>query len=186
MELKERVLEAALEEFNEKGMKFTMDDVSRRLSISKRTLYLVVKDKEDLFKTSIDYVYAKIKEEERKIADDSSLGTLEKLEKLLIAMPPEYQSLDFRKIAEIQSRYPLLYKRIEENIESQWETTIALIHQAEQEGLIREVNIPVFKTMFSATIEYYLTRSVLKEANMSYEEGLKDMLDLLMNGIIVK
>ncbi len=39
MSMQERILEAFLEEARESGLKFTMDDLAKRLAISKRTLY---------------------------------------------------------------------------------------------------------------------------------------------------
>jgi AcrR family transcriptional regulator len=45
MELKDKIIDAVIEEFNEKGLKFTMDDIARHMGISKRTRYTVVQDK---------------------------------------------------------------------------------------------------------------------------------------------
>ena len=38
-QLEEKILLAAIEEFGRKGLKFTMDDIAKNLSISKKTLY---------------------------------------------------------------------------------------------------------------------------------------------------
>ena len=48
MDLSSRIRGAALVEFAEKGVRFTMDDLSRRLGISKKTLYAQVRDKEGI------------------------------------------------------------------------------------------------------------------------------------------
>ena len=48
-ELRERILKAAMSEFFEKGIKAVkMDDIARRLSISKRTVYGIYSNKEEL------------------------------------------------------------------------------------------------------------------------------------------
>lgn len=48
-ELRERILKAAMSEFFEKGIKaIKMDDIARRLSISKRTVYEIYSNKEEL------------------------------------------------------------------------------------------------------------------------------------------
>jgi AcrR family transcriptional regulator len=48
-ELKERILKVAMQEFKLKGIKsFKMDDIASLLSISKRTLYEIYANKEDL------------------------------------------------------------------------------------------------------------------------------------------
>ena len=43
MELRENILENTLKVFNQKGLKFTMDDIAREMSISKKTIYTVFK-----------------------------------------------------------------------------------------------------------------------------------------------
>ena len=48
MELQQKLLEAAIVVFNQKGMKFTMDDLARQLEISKKTIYTVFLNKEEL------------------------------------------------------------------------------------------------------------------------------------------
>ena len=45
VEMKEKILEAAIEEFEKKGLKFTMDDIAKNLAISKKTLYAVFQNK---------------------------------------------------------------------------------------------------------------------------------------------
>ena len=65
-DIKARIFESALALFREKGIKFTMDDVAKNLGISKKTLYLVVRDKEALLNEMVDYGFNLIKEAERK------------------------------------------------------------------------------------------------------------------------
>ena len=48
VEMKEKILEAAIEEFEKKGLKFTMDDIAKNLAISKKTLYAVFQNKEEI------------------------------------------------------------------------------------------------------------------------------------------
>ena len=60
-QLRLRIYEATIEEFREKGFKFTMDDMARRLGVSKKTIYQVVRDKETLFFDTATYIYEQIK-----------------------------------------------------------------------------------------------------------------------------
>ena len=49
-DLKENVLQATIDVFKEKGIKFTMDDIAKKLSISKKTIYTVTQNKNSLIK----------------------------------------------------------------------------------------------------------------------------------------
>jgi AcrR family transcriptional regulator len=183
MELKVKIIDAVIEEFNEKGLKFTMDDIAKHIGISKRTLYTVVEDKEALFVEAVDDVFAAIKESERQIIEDGSLDVLEKLKRILIVLPEKYKTIDFRQLYDLKSKFPKIYAKIENRLETDWEPTYRLMEQAMEEGKIRRISLPIFQAMISGTIEYYLSRSVLIDNKMDYEAALAQMVDIIMIGI---
>ncbi len=184
MELKEKIIDAVIEEFNEKGLKFTMEDLARSLGISKRTLYTVVSDKEALFIEAVDDVFTAIKESEQEIVEDETLDIVEKLKRILIVLPRKYKAIDFRQLYDLKSKYPRIYAKIENRLETEWEPTFQIMEQAMAEGRIRRVSLPVIQAIISGTIEYYLSRRVLLDSKIAYDEALHEMLDVIMNGIV--
>lgn len=75
--LQKNILDATLRVFDQKGLKFTMDDLAKELSISKKTIYTVYDDKEALFLAMVDYIFDSIKESEQMILTDPSLSVVE-------------------------------------------------------------------------------------------------------------
>lgn len=67
-----------IEEIWEKGMKFSMDDLARRLGISKRTLYEHFSSKVEILETIIEQTAQEFDEKTRQIVEDSNLTLLEK------------------------------------------------------------------------------------------------------------
>ncbi len=183
-EIQQRITDAVVEEFNKQGMKFTMDDIARDLHISKKTIYREYRDKEALFDHMVDYCFSAIKESEDRILNDPALSTVEKLGKVLVALPESYQSIDFRMIYQLKEKYPEIYAKVAKRIESDWENTIALAQQGMEEGVIRKVPIPILKAMVEATIERFLSSEVLYEAGTGYNDGLQILSEIIMNGII--
>ena len=147
-QLRLRIYEATIEEFREKGFKFTMDDMARRLGVSKKTIYQVVRDKETLFFDTATYIYEQIKRSEQAVMDDDSLTTVEKIKAILIAMPDSYSELDWRQIYQLEKSYPRIFARVRVMMEQQWDNTIELLRRGIDEGVIRDIPIPVIKTMF--------------------------------------
>ena len=96
--LQKNILDATLRVFDRKGLKFTMDDLAKELSISKKTIYTVYDDKEALFLAMVDYIFDSIKESEQMILTDPALGTIEKLQRILGVLPEGYQNIDLRKL----------------------------------------------------------------------------------------
>lgn len=182
MELYETVILAAIEEFNEKGLKFTMEDIAKRLSISKKTIYTVFESKEELIDAIADYSYAGIKREEEQIIRQD-IDIVKKIHDVIIALPDIYKHLDFRKLVSLKDKYPATYTKVINNIENNWDSTIALIEQGVQEGRIRAVNVMVLKAMISASIEYFLSTPMLKEDGYTYNDMLEEMMNIIMKGI---
>lgn len=183
MDLKETILKGTIQVFNDKGLKFTMDDIAERLKISKKTLYKVFDDKEALFLTMVDYIFDSIKESEREVVEDDSLSTVEKIHKILGVLPEGYKDIDFRRLYLLKGKYPNIYKQVEVRLETGWESTIALIEQGIAEGCIKPVKIPILKMMLEASIEQFFQRDVLVQNNITYHEALSEVVGILMDGI---
>lgn len=186
MELREEILEGTLQVFNQKGLKFTMDDIAKRLQISKKTIYTVFRDKEELFLAMVDYLFDTIKESERKVVEDTSLTTLEKVRTILGVMPEGYREVDFRQLYLLKDKYPRIYRQVECRLETGWEPTISLIEQGIEEGVIRPVKIPILKMMMEAALEQFFQRDILIRNQLSYQQALQEVVEILVDGITTK
>ena len=183
--LKEEILKATLQIFNEKGLKFTMDDIAELLKISKKTLYKIFDDKEALFLAMVDYMFDTIKESERAVVEDDSLSTVDKIHKILGVLPEGYKDVDLRQLYLLKGKYPKIYKQVELRLETGWETTIELIEQGIAEGCIWPIRIPILKMMLEASVEQFFQRDILIQNKVSYQDALDEVVDILMEGIKV-
>ena len=184
MELKEKILEATIVVFNQKGIKFTMDDLAKQLEISKKTIYTVFLNKEALLYAMVDYMFDSIKESEQAIVEDESLSLLEKIRSILVVLPSGYRELDFSQLYLLKEKYPRIYKKVEYRLETGWETTIALLEQGIAEGVLRPIRIPILKMMFEAALEQFFQSDILAMHGISYTEALDEVLGILMEGIL--
>lgn len=184
--MEERILLAAIEEFQDKGLKFTMDDIAKNLGMSKKTVYTVFDSKETMLLALADYCFSDIKQSEKKIVEDTSLTIVEKIEKILVVLPDRYQNIGLSKLYMLQEKYPSIYRRVEQYLQTDWDATIALLEQGIREGAIRPVSIPVLKLMVESTIAHFFRENLLEENGLSYEEGLSEMLHIIMEGIKTK
>lgn len=190
MEEKEKlrvtILEGTIQAFNRKGLKFTMDDIANQLGMSKKTIYTVFRDKETMFFEMVDYMFDSIKESERQVLGDESFTTVEKIRRVLGVLPEGYKDIDFRQLYLLRDKYPKIYKRVEERLESGWETIIGLMEQGMEEGVIKRVDIPIVKLMLEAAIEQFFQRDILIRNQISYAQALDEVVEILVNGIAVR
>ena len=186
MEMKINILEGTIKAFNEKGLKFTMDDIASILGMSKKTIYTVFKDKEELFLTMVDYIFDSIKESEQAIINDENISTLEKIRKVLGVMPEGYKEIDFRQLYLLKDKYPKIYNQVEKRLETGWEPILELIEQGIREGVIRPVKLPIVKMMLEAAIAQFFQRDILIRNQLSYAAALDEVVEILVTGIALK
>lgn len=183
---KVRIIDAALEEFNEKGLKFTMDDVAKRLCVSKKTIYKLFDNKESLFLEAVNHCYALIKAAESEILTDDSLDDLTKLRRVIIVLPGRFKTIDWRKISSLREAYPDIFFKITENIDSDWKPTIALIERLISDKIIRNISVPVLRLMIESSIKAFISDSQFMSSGVTYEAALEEMVDILIEGIEVR
>ncbi len=184
-ETRQMIMDAVIDQFNRKGMKFTMDDISKELHISKKTIYKEFDDKDELFFATVDYGFSAIKKKEAEIVADDSLDLIDKISKLIVCLPDNYKNIDFRRVYQLKDKYPKVYMKLAERIESDWGETEKLLNQAMDQGLIKKVPVPLIKLMVEGSIEKFLSSEELAKTDLSYEQSLDKMIDIIINGLRV-
>ena len=182
--LKNTILEGLVEVYARKGIKFTMDDLAKHLGMSKKTIYTVYREKKTMFMEMVDHIFDSIKEDERKVVENESLSTVEKIRAILGVLPDSYKNVDLEQLYILREKYPDIYVKVEERLETGWEQTIALIEQGIREGVVRPVNIGLVKMMFEASVEQFFSRDILVKNNIGYVDALEEVVDILMDGIV--
>lgn len=185
-EQQKHILEGTIQVFNRKGLKFTMDDLAKELGMSKKTIYVCYNDKEALFFDMVDYLFDNISSQKQSVIDDESLTTVEKIRKILGVMPESYKDIDFRQLYSLKDKFPTIYKKVEERLESGWDSTIELIEAGIKEGVIRPIPVRIVKMMLEASLEQFFQRDVLIQNGLTYNQALDDVVEILVNGIVVR
>ena len=100
-------------------------------------------------------------------------------------MPETYSEIDFRQLYQLKDKYPKIYKKVEKRLETGWENTITLLEQGMKQGVIRKIHIPIVKMMLESTLEQFFQRDILVKNQISYQEALDEVVDILMEGIVI-
>ncbi len=186
-EIKTDIMQACVLLFNQKGLKFTMDDVAKQCHISKKTMYLIFDDKEELFLAMVDYVFDSVKVSESEVASDETLSFEDKLRKLLGVLPEGYTEIDFTQLYSLKDKYPSIYEKVALRLESGWDASIALIEEGKKQGFIRaDVHTAIIKMMFESSLEKFFQSDVLVKNKISYNNALKEVVNIIVDGIMIK
>ena len=166
--MREKIIDATVEEFKQNGLKFTMNDLAKRLGISKKTIYTVFESKQAVLVAVADRYAADLYSMQEELEADVSLNVVQKLEKLLCALP---------------EKYPKPYRHLMRSVNNGWEQAEQYLRKGMEEGLIREISIPVVMAMVKGTVIRFMESDVLYQNELTYEQAKKEMVEILMKGI---
>lgn len=82
--MRDKIIDATVEEFKQNGLKFTMNDLAKRLGISKKTIYTVFESKQAVLVAVADRYAADLNSMQEELEADVSLNVVQKLEKLFV------------------------------------------------------------------------------------------------------
>ncbi len=181
----EKVFNAALEEFQFKGLSFTMDDLASNIGISKKTLYQIVHNKEEVIDLIIEEARNNIKENQEKILQDDSLDVVNKIQSILKVVPDFQNVFTFKRLLEIKKTYPSLYEKIIHLLNADWEPTFELFNQGIEEGKIAPINLVLFKEMYISSFTTVNEKSIAGLEDISYKKMIDQIISILFNGILL-
>ena len=163
------IIEQAAKMFAEQGIKsIRMDDIAKTLGVSKRTLYEMFEDKEELLYLSIRYMQQqRMAKVEAKLREntDSLIYLFESIEMMM-----GNRELHRRISNNLSKFYPATFERVrKESEERSGKVLYSLIEHYIDCGLI----VPTVDIRLSVTILYYTTTTIVSTAdNMSLPDGV--------------
>jgi AcrR family transcriptional regulator len=166
--------------YQEQGVKFTMDDLAKRLGISKKTLYELVHSKEELIDRAVAHYFDVVEHDQAAIREDKTLTALQKVERLLCVVP-QMPFRDYR-IRELRRAFPQAYLRLTAWLETGWEKTFTIMDQAIEQGTLTAFDQPLFAKIYAYVIEgFMLEREQRTSADFAAEQ--RRAVQLLLGGV---
>ena len=166
---RETIIEQAAKMFAEQGIKsIRMDDIAQSLGVSKRTLYEMFEDKEELLYLSIRYMQKRrMSKVDAKLRENSeSLAQLFESFRMMV----ENRELHRRISNNLRKFYPATFERVRKEAEAEsGKILYSLIQHYIDCGLI----VPTVDIRLSVTILYYTTTTIVTSAdNMTLPDGV--------------
>lgn len=160
-EVKRRVIEAAAHAFQTKGIKdVTMDDLARSLTMSKRTLYQLFADKEELLLECMAFH----EEHERRLMARALADTDNVINLMLYVFERrmrEAEELPPQFLPELK-KYPRVMKFMRERHNAQVEQGVAFLQRGKEQGLLRsDLNLRIVFEAMGALMEFCMSDAML-------------------------
>jgi len=184
MDIKDKIIKEALELFNEKGIKFSMDSLARKLNMAKKTIYANFPSKDELAVEVIHSIFKNIKDQEKNIMN-SDLPIIDKLKKVLTLLPDNIHNFNYGRLYELRTMRPDLYSYVDDHFKSDWENTTFLFNEAITHGVIREFDMTVMRNILIGIFQSIFDPYSPIENCGDYKRTLEDMVELLLRGVII-
>ena len=183
--MKARIMKAFLEEIHEKSMKFTMDDLAKRLGISKRTLYQHFSSKTEILDAIIDSTLNEFDEKTDTIMKDQNLQLVDKIKKVITVIPKYNDFYNWQILDQMKKTHPEQWERVYIAL-NEWDELRELIEQGIREGIIADQNVELLMKLIIDATNSTLDRKFFYENRMTVTEALDSIVDILLFGFIKK
>lgn len=180
--MKDQVIRAALEEINIHALKFTMADITKRLHISKTSLYKVVPSKDQLIHDVVTYRISSFNRQEEAILG-SELSSSDKVFRFISLYIESFHAMSNAVYDELRLNYEEDWNRWQAFQKEKIDILMALIEEGVEANEFRPVNEAVLRRCLILSASGLADSSFLEENRLSFSDALSTLQDILFNGI---
>ncbi|MGE1063502.1 TetR/AcrR family transcriptional regulator [Megasphaera paucivorans] len=179
-----QIIMAAAAEIKMHGFKFTMNDVTARLHISKTSLYGYFPSKSALVAAVIKMVQEDVQRQEEDIYNDSERSIEDKFQAVMSVSPalvgPSSDSIYY----DLQTTYPEQWRNVENFRQQRLDRLIALLEKGVSSRKIKPINFSVLKQLVFFSMNDLFDHTFLVENNMTYYDAVVSLSKILTRGFI--
>ncbi|MBQ7221168.1 MAG: TetR/AcrR family transcriptional regulator [Synergistaceae bacterium] len=180
---KEELIHAAIEEIKIHSMRFTMEDLTRRLRVSKTSLYKFVASKDELVSEIVSELIASFNREESEILN-SSKPIQKKLQLFTQSFMRITQGFDSRVYGDLQRFYKDEWEKWSAFRQEKISVFMKLLQEGIDSGAVKPVNFAVVYQCLNAAMEAIAKPDFLESNNLTYSQAVDTLQDIVFHGLL--
>lgn len=181
----EHIIEKVSQLYQKYGIKsITMDDVSRELGISKKTLYSFVANKDELVERFVDYLLDERNCEMGKIFD-MNYNAIEELLIVTDHLIKMLKNYNPATVYDLKKYYPQQYERLQKvRIDNMYKALLSNLRKGKSQGYYRsELNEDIIAKIYVSRMVSNLNSNVFSMEELSSEVFINEMMTYHIHGI---
>lgn len=185
--MKEKIINAALLKILEHGFRgFTVDDICRSISMSKKTVYKYFDSKDEIIHAVVDFHIENDKQRTIKVME-SDLELIPKLKSVILHYYDYKVPLEL--VRELEFYFPKQWEKVKALVAYKQELFKGLIEDSIHNGKLKsDFNINVLMLTFEKTLPAIMNYDFLVDNDVEHKTVNKlmdDFLRIIFNGILV-
>lgn len=184
---KEKILSFAEKKFSQNGFyKTTMDELSREMKISKKTIYKHYASKDELLNAVIDFITESIKTKVTKLVS-KKINSVEKLYLMSVFVTKRINQISEKWLDDLRIYRPELWTKIEKFREKTIIDNIdKIIAQGKTEKYIIDKPNKIILMVIISSVQAILNPNFILNNNFSVNEAANTTLEIVFTGILTK
>ncbi|MGE5544981.1 MAG: TetR/AcrR family transcriptional regulator [Bacillota bacterium] len=181
MGIRERIIRACRELSVSRGFSgVTIDELAAQAGVSKRTVYRYFASKDEIIEAAIDDFMATMEKQLRAIVS-TEMKPAEMLSALLTRLTEEGRFLlGVPALADLQQRYPHLWRKIDEFRLSRFQYMLDVIRQRSNSQLIQETDPRITAAIIIAVIQAVVNPEFILRNGLTFEETIRQVSRFIM------
>lgn len=188
-ETKRKILEYSKEVILNHGYKnFRVDDIAKRLGISKSTIYKIFESKESIVKEVIIYHFDNVKSKFQEIVNDKSIPEFTK--KILAVINLKNQNVPFlstKVLEDLKHQIPDIMEFIKKKNQESLEEFFKLIDIGIEQGYVKEhINKKILYYMHFFSTRNIMQYEVQSQIPMEASQIIQQIHEILFGGVLTE
>lgn len=188
MSTEKNILEGAKNLFMQFGLKtITMDDIAKKVGVSKKTIYQFFHDKSSIVMKSVIEHFSEHKSDINSALDNSA-NAIQSFYNISKCMKRHIESTNPTVLYDLQRYFPKAYKKFLEFRDSFMRTKLEkILHKGIEEGYFRpEMNVKVLVMMRIVQVESTFNAEIYPRDQFDFKMLHEQLLDHFVYGILTE
>lgn len=181
-DIRESILQAVVDELRTKGPDFHMDELARRLRISKRTLYEHFSSKQEMIKEALCSLMEDVYEYHERLLHNPDLTAEEKL-MAFFNVHGSGRVFSMRQAKEIFTKMPEISQSLEDNSERDWDILEQIFDQAQENDEFCHFDKALLMHMLHSAADEVLDYIEKTNQDYSFPEYMEKCIRVILYGI---
>ncbi len=180
----EHILEQSFEALTQEGVRaFTVDSLSKKLGMSKKTIYKFFPTKDVLVDKSVCFFLELIEKKLKRLIETEPNPAIQFV-KVMEFIMGHVSNVSIERLADLKSRFPKVWRKMEDFRLARRDDFYQILSNAQKQGYVRgDVDISIIATIYMNIINSTFQPEFFLKNNLAPSDAIHNFLKMISGGL---